>query len=31
MRISTERGEDGQRLIADIPIKSVRAKAASSD
>jgi len=27
MRITTERGEGGQRLIADIPIKSVRAQA----
>lgn len=31
MRITTERGEGGQRLIADIPIKSVRAKAASGE
>ncbi len=28
MKITTERGENGQRLIADIPIKKVRAKAA---
>lgn len=31
MKITTERGERGQRLIADIPIKSVRAKALSGD
>ncbi len=31
MKITTERGEGGQRLIADIPIKNVRAKAASSE
>jgi cell division topological specificity factor len=31
MKITTERGERGQRLIADIPIKSVRAKAASGE
>lgn len=31
MKITTERGENGQRLIADIPIKSVRAKAASGE
>ncbi len=31
MRITTERGERGQRLIADIPIKAVRAKAASGE
>ena len=28
MKITTERGEGGQRLIADIPIKKVRAKTA---
>ncbi|MBI4674443.1 MAG: cell division topological specificity factor MinE [Chloroflexi bacterium] len=28
MKITTERGEGGQRLIADIPIKKVRAKPA---
>ncbi|HZQ10725.1 MAG TPA: cell division topological specificity factor MinE [Anaerolineae bacterium] len=32
MRITTERGEGGQRrIIADIPIKSVRSKVASSE
>jgi cell division topological specificity factor len=31
MKITTERGERGQRLIADIPIKAVRAKAASGE
>lgn len=31
MKISTERDEGGQRLIADIPIKAVRAKAASGE
>jgi cell division topological specificity factor len=31
MKITTERGEGGQRLIADIPIKRVRANAASSE
>lgn len=31
MKITTERGESGQRLIAEIPIKSVRAKASSPD
>lgn len=31
MKISTERGEGGQRLIADIPIKSVRPKTASGE
>ncbi len=31
MKITTERGEGGQRLIADIPIKAVRAKAASGE
>lgn len=29
MKITTERGSGGQRLIADIPFRSVRAKAAS--
>jgi cell division topological specificity factor len=31
MKITTERGEGGQRLIAEIPIKRVRANAASGD
>lgn len=31
MKITTERGENGQRLIADIPIKKVRAKAAMGE
>ncbi len=31
MKITTERGEGGQRLIADIPIKRVRANAASGE
>ncbi len=31
MRITTERGERGQRLIADIPIKAVRARSASGE
>lgn len=31
MKISTERGDGGQRLIAEIPIKAVRAKAASGE
>lgn len=31
MKITTERTEGGQRLIAEIPIKKVRAKAASSE
>lgn len=31
MKITTERGEGGQRLIAEIPIKSVRTKVASGD
>lgn len=31
MKITTERGEGGQRLIADIPIKAVRAKASTGD
>lgn len=31
MKITTERGEGGQRLIAEIPIKKVRANAASSE
>jgi cell division topological specificity factor MinE len=31
MRITTERGEGGQRLIADIPYKRVRANGASGD
>ncbi len=31
MKITTERGESGQRLIADIPIKSVRPKTASGE
>lgn len=31
MKITTERGERGQRLIADIPIRSVRVKASSGE
>jgi cell division topological specificity factor len=31
MRITTERTEGGQRLIAEIPIKKVRAKAATGE
>ena len=31
MKITTERGEGGQRLIADIPYKRVRANAGSSE
>lgn len=31
MKITTERGESGQRLIADIPIRAVRAKVASGE
>lgn len=31
MKVTTERGEDGQRLIAEIPIKRVRAKAAAGE
>ncbi len=31
MKISTERGDGGQRLIADIPIRSVRTNDASEE
>lgn len=31
MRISTERGDGGTRLIADIPIKRVRSQAATGE
>lgn len=31
MKITTERGEGGQRLIADIPFKAVRAKTANGE
>ena len=31
MKITTERGDGGQRLIADIPFRSVRAKTASGE
>lgn len=31
MKITTERGESGQRLIADIPIKKVRPQAAAGE
>ena len=31
MKITTERGAGGQRLIADIPIKGVRVRAASGE
>jgi cell division topological specificity factor len=31
MKITTERGEGGQRLIADIPIKKVRPQAAAGE
>lgn len=31
MKITTERGEGGQRLIADIPFKSVRPKTANGE
>jgi cell division topological specificity factor len=31
MRITTERGESGQRIIAEIPIRSVRKKTALAE